>query len=56
MLSLAVTFLLVAIFAAIFGFVVAGPAGFVVFIVFFAAFLWALVTHLTRGRNRDDKP
>lgn len=43
MLTWAVAFLLIAIFAAIFGFVAAGPIGLIAFGVFFALFLWALI-------------
>jgi uncharacterized membrane protein YtjA (UPF0391 family) len=45
MLTWAVTFLLIAIFAAIFGFVAVGPAALVLFAVFFALFLWAIIRH-----------
>lgn len=43
MLSWAIIFLLVAIFAGIFGFVAAGPAGLILFAVFFALFLGFLI-------------
>ena len=43
MLTWAVAFLLVAIFAAVFGFIAAGPIGLIVFGVFFALFLWAMM-------------
>jgi uncharacterized membrane protein YtjA (UPF0391 family) len=43
MLTWAVVFLLIAIFAAVFGFVAAGPVGLIAFGVFFALFLWALI-------------
>ena len=43
MLTWAVAFLFIAIFAAIFGFVAAGPIGIIVFAVFFALFLWAMM-------------
>jgi uncharacterized membrane protein YtjA (UPF0391 family) len=48
MLSWAVTFLLIAIFAAIVGFVAAGPAGLIAFAVFFVLFLVALAKHLRK--------
>ena len=51
MLTWAVTFLLIAIFAGVFGFVAAGPAGLVLFGVFFALFIWSMIQH-RRGRNR----
>jgi uncharacterized membrane protein YtjA (UPF0391 family) len=50
MLTWAIAFLLVAIFAGIFGFVAAGPAGLILFAVFFALFIGALVRE--RGRRR----
>ncbi|HZQ71667.1 MAG TPA: DUF1328 domain-containing protein [Burkholderiales bacterium] len=50
MLTWAVSFLLVAIFSGIFGFVAAGPAGLLFFCIFFALFIWALVEHRRRGR------
>ena len=43
MLTWAVTFLLIAIFAGIFGFIAVGPAALIVFAVFFALFLWAVI-------------
>ena len=43
MLTWAVAFLFLAILAAVFGFLVAGPLGPVLFVVFFALFLWSLV-------------
>jgi uncharacterized membrane protein YtjA (UPF0391 family) len=48
MLTWAVAFLFAAIVAALFGFIVAGPVGPILFVVFFALFLWALV----RDRSR----
>lgn len=50
MLSWAITFLLIAIFAGIFGFVAAGPAGLILFAVFFAVFLGLLIKDRT-GRK-----
>jgi uncharacterized membrane protein YtjA (UPF0391 family) len=50
MLTWAVAFLLIAIFAGVFGFVAIGPAGLIIFAVFFAFFLAALVQHL-RSRH-----
>ena len=55
MLTLAVAFLLIAIFAGIFGFVAAGPAGAVAFVIFFAGFLWAMAEHL-RARKTHRRP
>ena len=43
MLTWAVVFLLIAIFAAVFGFVAAGPVGIIGAAVFFALFIWALM-------------
>ena len=43
MLTWAVAFLFLAILAAVFGFIFAGPAGPILFVVFFARFLWSLV-------------
>jgi uncharacterized membrane protein YtjA (UPF0391 family) len=43
MLTWAITFLLIAIFAGVFGFVAAGPAGLVLFAVFFVLFIGALI-------------
>jgi hypothetical protein len=43
MLTLAVVFLLLAMAAAVFGYVGGGALGFAAAIIFFAAFLWALV-------------
>ena len=50
MLTWAVTFLLIAIFAGIFGFVAAGPVGLILFGVFFALFLWSVI------RERKSRP
>jgi uncharacterized membrane protein YtjA (UPF0391 family) len=50
MMTWAITFLLIAIFAGVFGFVTAGPAGLILFVVFFALFVWSLVQH-RRGRR-----
>ena len=49
MLTWAVTFLFLAIFAGVFGFIAAGPVGPILFAVFFALFVWALV------RDRRDR-
>jgi uncharacterized membrane protein YtjA (UPF0391 family) len=43
MLTWAVAFLFVAIVAGVIGFVVPGPIGPILFVVFFGLFLWALV-------------
>jgi uncharacterized membrane protein YtjA (UPF0391 family) len=51
MLTWAVTFLLIAIFAGVFGFVAAGPAGLILFAVFFVLFLWSVV----RDRSRPPR-
>ena len=45
MLTLAVTFLLLAIVAALFGYLGGGTLGFAAAIIFFAAFLWAVAAH-----------
>jgi uncharacterized membrane protein YtjA (UPF0391 family) len=50
-LTWAVTFLLIAIFAGVFGFVAAGPAGWILFAVFFALFIGSMVQHRRRGRR-----
>jgi uncharacterized membrane protein YtjA (UPF0391 family) len=50
MLTWAVAFLLIAIFAGIFGFVAVGPAGLLLFAVFFGLFLWSLIRERTRGK------
>ena len=50
MLSWAVIFLLIAIFVGVFGFVAIGPAGLLLFAVFFALFLWSLIRERTRDR------
>jgi uncharacterized membrane protein YtjA (UPF0391 family) len=52
MLTWAVTFLLIAIFAGIFGFVAAGPAGLLVFAVFFVLFLWSVIRSRKSGPPR----
>jgi uncharacterized membrane protein YtjA (UPF0391 family) len=56
MLTWAVTFLLIAIFAAVFGFVAAGPAGWVVFVVFFVLFIGSLIRHLTGRDSHRNEP
>ncbi len=43
MLTWAITFLLIAIFAGMFGFVAAGPVGLILFAVFFVLFIGALI-------------
>ena len=50
MLTWAVTFLLIAIFAGIFGMMAAGPVGLILFVVFFAAFIWSMAQYL-RGKR-----
>jgi len=50
MLTVAITFLIIAFFAGVVGFVVVGPPGLLLFVVFFALFLWALAQH-RRGRR-----
>ena len=49
MLTGAVTFLLIAIFVGIFGFIAVGPAAMIVSAVFFALFLWSII----RERGKD---
>jgi uncharacterized membrane protein YtjA (UPF0391 family) len=51
MLTWAVAFLLIAIFAGIFGFTAFGPAALLLFAVFFVLFLWSLIRDRTRGRQ-----
>jgi uncharacterized membrane protein YtjA (UPF0391 family) len=51
MLSWAVTFLLIAIFVGVFGFVSVGPASLLLFAVFFVLFLWSVI----RDRTRDKR-
>jgi uncharacterized membrane protein YtjA (UPF0391 family) len=53
MLTWTVTFLLIAIFAGIFGFIAAGPAGLLLFAVFFVLFLWSMIQN---RRRRDRRP
>ena len=50
MLTWAVTFLLLAIFTAVFGFIAVGPAGLVLFVVFFALFLWSMIRERMRRK------
>lgn len=50
MLTWAVTFLLIAIFAGVFGFIAAGPVGLILFGVFFVLFLWSMI------RERGSRP
>jgi uncharacterized membrane protein YtjA (UPF0391 family) len=52
MLTWAVTFLLIAIFAGVFGFIAAGPAGLALFAVFFALFIWSMIQHRRGGKRR----
>jgi uncharacterized membrane protein YtjA (UPF0391 family) len=54
MLTWAVAFLFLAIIAAVFGFIYAGPVGPILFVVFFAAFLWSLVRE--RGERTGGDP
>ena len=49
MLTGAVTFLLIAIFVGIFGFIAVGPAAMIVAAVFFGLFLWSIIRE--RGKN-----
>ena len=42
---------LIAIFTGIFGFIAVGPAGLILFAVFFVLFLWSMVRERTRGKN-----
>jgi uncharacterized membrane protein YtjA (UPF0391 family) len=50
MLTWAVTFLLIAIFAGVLGFVTIGPAGLLLFAVFFVLFLWSVIRDRTRRK------
>jgi uncharacterized membrane protein YtjA (UPF0391 family) len=50
MLTWAVTFLLIAIFAGVFGFITIGPAGLFLFAVFFVLFLWSMVRDRARRK------
>jgi uncharacterized membrane protein YtjA (UPF0391 family) len=52
MLTWAVTFLLIAIFAGIFGFITMGPAGLLIFAVFFFLFLWSMIRARKSGPPR----
>jgi hypothetical protein len=45
LLTLAIVFFFIAIFAAVFGFIAAGPAGLLAGVVFLALFAWSLVRH-----------
>jgi uncharacterized membrane protein YtjA (UPF0391 family) len=56
MLTWAVTFLLIAIVAAVFGFIAAGPAGYVVFGLFFALFIGALIRYLGNRESHEKQP
>jgi hypothetical protein len=49
MLTGAVTFLLIAIFVGIFGFIAVGPAAMILSAVFFVLFLWSVI----RDRRGD---
>jgi hypothetical protein len=51
MLTGAVTFLLIAIFVGIFGFIAVGPPALVLFAVFFVLFLWSVIRDRTRDKN-----
>jgi uncharacterized membrane protein YtjA (UPF0391 family) len=51
MLTWAITFLLLAIVAGSVGMLAVGPAGPILFIVFFGLFIWSLAQYL-RGRRR----
>lgn len=51
MLTWAIAFLLIAIVAGSVGMLVVGPAGPILFIVFFGLFIWSLAQYL-RGRRR----
>lgn len=53
MIAWAITFLLIAIFVALFGLVAVGPVGLILAAVFFGVFVWLLVEHL---RNRSSGP
>lgn len=55
MLTLAVVFLVLTIIAGVFGMIVAGPAGPILFFVFLGLFLAAIVTHYVR-ENRARRP
>lgn len=55
MLTWAVSFLLIAIVAALFGFLTAGPAGFVLFGVFFVLFIGALIRHLGNRESHKQR-
>jgi hypothetical protein len=50
MLTLAVVFLLLAMGAALFGYLGGGTLGFAAALVFFAAFLWAVAAHRSDAR------
>ena len=56
MLTWAVTFLLLAIFAAIFGYIAIGPASLVLFVVFFGLFLWSMIRERARRKPLDSNP
>ena len=55
MLTWAVTFLLLAIFTAVFGFIAVGPAGLLLFGVFFALFIWSLIRERAERHSRKDR-
>ena len=52
MLSWSIIFLLIAIFAGVFGFVAAGPVGLILFAVFFVLFLWSMIRDRKSGPPR----
>jgi uncharacterized membrane protein YtjA (UPF0391 family) len=47
----AIAFLLIAIFTGVFGFIAVGPAGLLLFMVFFALFIWLIVQYLRDRRG-----
>jgi uncharacterized membrane protein YtjA (UPF0391 family) len=56
MLTWAVTFLLLAIFSAVFGFVAVGPLASVLFVVFFSLFIWSLIRERADRHSHKDRP
>jgi uncharacterized membrane protein YtjA (UPF0391 family) len=55
MLTWAVSFLFIAIVAALFGFIAAGPTGYVLFALFFALFIGALARHLSNRESHKQR-
>ena len=55
MLTLAFTFLIIAILFGVFGFIAAGPAGTILFFVFLVLAVWSFVRHRRDGSRPQDR-